>query len=276
MLTASRSLRRNIKSAPELPRVPELDDLRNFPFHFRHGEVIMVAGRSGAGKSTFVEWLVDQMNLPTLYLSADMTPYEASVRLACSRLRMTADQIDAEVSKGGGGAERVLSALNDSRITFAFGEITWRGIEAQLEAYVEAWNAYPEIIVVDNLMDIENCEGDYHAQQQAMSWLTEISREIDCTMFILHHATDKSQEARQEPGRPPARHDIKNGLAEKPQSVLTVALSPYSDEFNIAVVKQRMGRQDQTAFQYVTIKAIPAEARYEKHGSSSAATRFLQ
>lgn len=265
MLTAERSLRLNLRSAPELPFIPELSDLHAFPSRPRHGELIMVAGRPATGKSTFGLWYASKLaenGISVLYFSADMTPYEASVRLACSKLHKTTDQI-SEMLYGGKDAE-IHEGLKDCNVTFSFGEITWSKIEREIDTYVELWNEYPGLIVIDNLMDIEGCESDYAAQKQAMQFLTNINREIGSTMIVLHHCSDKTESAK-DPSQPPGRRDIMNGLGEKPQRVWTVAINPHSDEFRIAQVKARMDRCDPSGHQYATIRAVPEEARYERH-----------
>lgn len=264
MLRADRSLRLNISGAPELPRVPILSDLYAFPLRLRRGELVMIAGRSGSGKSTFALFLAAEMGLPTLYFSADMSAREASVKLACSRLQRDADSIEEVVSEGGESAQRVYDTLKDSSIDFVFGEITWHAVEAEIEAYIEVWNQFPEVIVIDNLMDVEGCDSDYAAQQEAMQFLHNLTRETGATVIVLHHATDKSRDATIDPYEPPARKEIKNGMSEKPQTILGVALNSFSNEFKIAPLKQRMGKSDQTGRQYVTVQAIPEQSRYER------------
>lgn len=264
MLRADRSLRLNIQGAPELPHVPVLEDLYRFPTRLRRGELVMIAGRSGSGKSTFAEYLAAEMNLPTLYFSADMSAYEASIKLACSRLHRSVDQIEEMVHAGGEPERRVYDALKNVNITFAFGEITWKGVEAEIEAYIEVNNAYPEVVVIDNLMDVEGCDSDYTMQQEAMQFLHNLTRETGATVIVLHHATDKSRDAMVDPFLPPARKDIKNGMSEKPQLILGIGLNPFSNETTIAVLKQRMGRSDQTGKQYVTLLAIPEQSRYAR------------
>src|SRR5674476_1426940 len=133
MLSPARALSLNAESGRELPRVPALAALYARGCRPRHGEVIMVAGRSGTQKSGFALWWTCQMNLPTLYLSADMSPFTASARVASLMLNLT----------------------------FSFGAITWPGVDAEIEAYVELHNAYPEMVVINNLMDIEGAASDY-------------------------------------------------------------------------------------------------------------------
>ena len=251
------------ESGRELPRVPALRALYARGCRPRHGEVVMIAGRSGTQKSGLALWWTAQMNLPTLYFSADMSPFTASSRVASMVTGDTTEQVEAGMAAGGQRRSRYLRALAPSRITFAFGSpITWRALDEELEAYVELWDAYPQVIVCDNLMDFESAESDYTAQMAVMSSLTELARTTGATVIVLHHASDKSWEAKTDPWAPPSRDQVKGGLSEKPELSLSVALDPQSLEYRIAVIKQRMGPSDPTARHYAVLWCEPERTRF--------------
>lgn len=264
MLNPARALTLNAESGKELPRVEELADLYRMGCKPRHGEVIMVAGRSGTQKSGFALWWTVSMNLPTLYFSADMSAFTASVRVAGMRTGYTTDAIESLMKQDYEEKRRILASLEDVNLQFAFGKITWDGMDAELEAYVELHNAFPEVIVVDNLMDIEGCSTDYQPQMEAMDSLTDLARQTGATVIVLHHASDKSWEAKADPWSPPSRDQIKNGLAEKPELCFGVALNPRSFEYRVAVLKQRMGPQDPTAQTYAVLRCEPERTRFHR------------
>ncbi|WP_411120620.1 AAA family ATPase [Streptomyces sp. x-19] len=265
MLTPGRSLTLHSESGKELPRIEAFDALYNLGCRPRHGEVVMIAGRSGTQKSGLALFWVASMNLPTLYFSADMSAFTASSRLASLATGDTTEMVEAGMAEGGRYRETYLNALSGSQITFSFGSpITWRGVDEELEAYVELWNAYPSILVFDNLMDFENAESDYTEQMAVMSGLTELARSTGSTVIVLHHASDKSWEAKSDPWAPPSRDQVKGGLSEKPELSLSVALDPTSLEFKIAVIKQRMGPCDPTARRYATLRCHPEITTFSK------------
>ncbi|MFJ7202076.1 AAA family ATPase [Streptomyces sp. NPDC098789] len=247
----------------ELPRIAAFEALYNIGCRPRQGEVIMIAGRSGTQKSGLALYWVAQMNLPTLYFSADMSAFTASSRLASMATGDTTEMVEAGMAAGGRHREGYLSALADSRITFSFGSpIAWKNVDEELEAYIELWDAYPEVLVFDNLMDFENSESDYTEQMAVMSGLTELARATGATVIVLHHASDKSWEAKSDPWAPPSRDQVKGGLSEKPELSLSVALDPSSLEYRIAVIKQRMGPSDPTARRYATLRCHPEITRF--------------
>ena len=224
----------------------------------------MIAGRSGTQKSGLALWWTAQMNLPTLYFSADMSAFTASARLASMFTGDTTEAVEVNMAKGGKYAQRYLDALKDLKMTFSFGSpLKWTRVDAELEAYVELHNAWPQVIVFDNLMDFEDAESDYTVQMAVMSNVTDLARATGSTVIILHHATDKSWDAKTDPWSPPSRNEIKGGLSEKPELSLSVALDPYSLEYKIACIKQRMGPSDPTASSYATLRCRPDITRFE-------------
>ena len=264
MLSAARSLSLNIESAPPLPRVEELESLYRLGVQPRQGQLIMIAGRSGCGKSSFALWWSTQMNLDTLYLSADMSGYTASIKLACMQLGVE-ERVAEEMWKRPEGRQEILDALEPLNTTFSFGQpITWWAVDEEIEAYVELHDKYPDLIVFDNLMDIEGCESGYAEQMAAMQSLSDLTRFTGSTVIVLHHASDGQGEGHGDPFAPPARFQIKNKLGEKPELTLTVGLNPRDQCFKIAPVKNRMGFQDLTGNTVAHLRAIPEHTRYRK------------
>jgi AAA domain len=268
MLTPARALALNAEAGRELPRVAALEALYQRGVKPRQGEVIMVAGRPGAQKSGFALFLAAEMRLPTLYLSADMSAFQASSRIASMYTGLSTEAVERLWLDGGAGRERIDKAIQHAaHITFSFGSITWPGVDAELESWIELHNSYPEVIVIDNLMDIEGTSSDYTAQMDAMQTISDLSRATGATIIVLHHASDKAPRTKGQPWLPPARDEVKGGLAEKPELSLTVALDPRDCKFNIACVKQRMGPCDASAETYTTVQAIPDLTRFVPLGA---------
>lgn len=266
MLTASRSLARNIEAGRPLPYVEGFRDLyKSLGFAPRHGQVMMIAGRSGTQKSGLALWWAAEMakqgGLSVLYFSADMSAFTASARLASMETGDTTEEVEEGMRAG--RKDYYLGALRGLDMTFSFGSpITQRAIDEELEAFVALRNEYPAIIVLDNLMDFDGAESDYAEQMYVMSYVTELSRATGSTVIILHHASDKSWDAKSDPWMPPSRDQIKGGLSEKPELSLSVALDPNNNEYRIAIIKQRMGPSDPTAKRFALLQADPGRTRF--------------
>lgn len=265
MLTPSRSLSLHSESGRELPRVDAFQAIYARGIKPRFGEVIMVVGRSGTQKSGFALFWTASMNLRTLYFSADMSPFTASSRLAC----MATDQTTEEVEKGmAEDPAPYMEALANLNFTFSFGApITWQQVDEELEAYVELHNAYPEMIVFDNLMDFEGASSDYTAQMDVIANATELARATGATILLMHHASDKSWDAKADPWNPPSRDQVKNGLSEKPELSLSVGLDPNTLEYKVACLKQRMGPSDPTGRNFAVLRCEPDKTRFHRHNA---------
>lgn len=264
MLNAARALLRSKASGGrEFPRVAEFHDVYQLGWQPRYGEMSMVAARSGSGKSTFGLFFALRSGLKTLYFSGDMSAFQASVKLACA---VRHEDIDTVVSKLDGKERQTILDELPTNITLVFGEISYASISKNLDAYVELNNEYPELIVIDNLMDMAGAQGDYAAQTDAMQWLHVLNRDIDSAIWVMAHATDKGERGRNSPHEPPPRSEIKNGLTEKPETVLTLGLNPHTDALNVAIVKQRLGPSDPSGRQYASVTSVADESRYVRVG----------
>lgn len=266
MLTPKRALSLNITGGRPLPRVSELEAL-NATTTPRYGEVMMIAGRSGSQKSGFALWYVDRLDVPALYFSADMSPFTASSRVASTRFGLTTEEIEGIVGSGLEVERELNAALEGSKIQFSFGQpIRERQIYDELDAWVELHDAFPDVLVFDNLMDCEGAESDYSAQMAWMQFLTGMARDTGSALIVMHHASDKSWDSKTNPFYPPSRAEVKGGLSEKPALSLSVALDPDTMDFRIATIKQRMGAQDPTARRFVTMRCEPELTRFHSKG----------
>lgn len=255
-LSAADAISQSGTTSPKLPHLDGLAPLYRMGVEFRQGQVVMVAGRSGSMKSSFTLWLVETMGLETMYFSADMSASQASLKIGAMRTQQTTDQVERQML--GEGREEIIEELRGSKVRFSFkSPIRPEDIILELNAWVTMHNAYPQAIVIDNLMDVEGAEADYSALTFAMQILSDLSRETGASIFVLHHASDKSWEADSQPYRPPSRKEVKYGLSEKPELSLGVAINNQTNDFHIAPIKQRLGFQDPTANTFATIRVIP-------------------
>lgn len=217
----------------------------------------MIVGQPGAGKSTFALWYAYMLGLPTLYFSADMASHTAITRLAAL---CTGDQV-ATVTAGieSGGIDYYESALEESEIQWCFNSgPTLDDIAVELDAYIELWNAYPELIVIDNLMNIESGDNDEHA---GMRWILKelhrLARETGAAVFVLHHAREEGDAT-----SPPARKEIQGKVAQLPEIALGVALA--NKTFKIAPIKNRSGFQDASGKTYARLYAEADRATFSR------------
>lgn len=265
MLRADRAMRLNADKGKDLPKIPALRDLYDNGFAPSEGMLMMIAGRSGSQKSGFAMWLADNWGLDTLYMSLDMQPYMATSRLAAMRMGIPSSSIKAALEYDAAGVsvgrEEVLENVAKSKVQFSFGTTTAASIEQQLEAWVEVYNSYPQMIVVDNLMDLEGAETDFSIQSEWMQFLSEITMSTGSTVLVLTHMRETDREHGKE-WLPGPRSEIRNKLDQKPRLILSIGLNPHTNAFNVAIVKQTLGKQDSSGSTFATLRAEPEVTRF--------------
>ena len=261
MYRARQALQQGASESPKLPLLDGLEPLYTlggggvFP---RRGNMLMIAGRGGNGKSSFVMNLVQRWNEDTLYFSADMSRSQATLKLLSHKTQTPFSEVEEAV--GGPDGEEWLKHLDDSRISFSFrNPIRFDDVMQELNAYVTLYNKYPDMLVFDNLANFEGAESDYSEQFFALSVLSELSRETGATTIVLHHAKDTSWDAKDRPYYPPSRNEVKGGHFEFPEMVLSVALNNSvifngAADFHVAALKNRQGYQDPTANTYAKLR----------------------
>lgn len=257
-ITPNAAFSQQAADAPKLPLIPGLEPLYQKNVYPRQGHLIMIVGRSGSMKSTTALFMAEKWGKSTLYLSADMSASQATLKLAALREQKNVDEVEQALLTG--DAERYIESLERSKIRFSFkSPIAWKDVMDEINVWVTLHNAYPEVIVVDNIMDVEDSDSDYQAQMFAMQVFSDLSRLTGATIVVLAHASEKNQFTAGEYNRPPSRNQIKNSLTEKPELILGVAASVETSDLYLAPLKNRMGFADPTGNNFAKLHVDPAK-----------------
>ena len=245
MLSPSRSLRRAAVTGAFLPEVAALGALHEAGVHFRPGQVVLITGRPGAGKSNLAQYAVTcwaNGGIPALYYSLDMDPFTAAVRQAA--LATSHRQEDISAALDGPGEAFYEDALSGLDIEFCFDtRPELPDIQEELDAYVEKWDRFPGVIVVDNLLNIECGEGGHGDQKFVMKNLQELARKTSASVLVLHHA----REGVKDTTKPPTMAETDNKMNQIPEVVLGVAHDDVTGEMQIAALKVRSGAKSDPA-----------------------------
>jgi hypothetical protein len=235
MYRASKAVTLAAKTGDPLPRVDFMQDMYAMGNEFLKGTVVMLAGMPAAMKSTFALNLVHKMGVPCLYFSADSDAATQLSRLAASILQEEHRSIRKALDGPGQGYYR--SALEETKVQFAFdSQPDAYDIENEISAWVELYDEYPEIIVIDNLRNIfvgesSNEHGGYKMIQQK---LIDIARETGACVITMHHMKEGGGRKATDPSPRSAVDGMVNQL---PNQIISVARD--GDEFRGCVVKDR-------------------------------------
>lgn len=153
--------------------------------------------------------------------------------------------------------ERIRSVVGQTPIRFNYAPSpTLDIITEQVHAYEELHGDYPELIVVDNALDVVMEGGDIDQSQSLdalMAWLHELARTTDACVIVLHHVTGPYNDANQ----PIPLSGVKGQIGRVPELILTLhkALGDYgsSDEIRVSTVKNRGQKADPTGQTFVAL-----------------------
>ena len=264
MLSAARSLSKAKQLGHPLPRIEELRDLHDgeFKFRFHTSQTTVIAGEPGTQKSGLATFLVAKWNVPTIFFSADTDQRTAISRLAAALTgdpyRVVGEAIDS------GNEAAYEDVLADCQVRFVFNpEPEFTDIEHELDAYIEAWDAYPMVIVLDNLLDIVPPGGDSeHAGYKVILLeAKKLARRTNACVLVLHHMSEmEGTDGKKK--KPPSRKRLMGKVSQTPENVLSLALE--DDELMISAVKQRNGPSDRHGERFIRLRADPARNRFSR------------
>ena len=240
-------------SGEELPVV--LSTLANNDIKFRRGQLHLIAGQPGGGKTMLAWFYALKFGGTCLYFNADSDEGTMLNRAAAILMEKPVSQI--ERMRGTDGEVLIEDALLEvaDRIRLqpdphpALDDI-WE----EVQAYIEVFADVPDLIVVDNLMNCSpTSDNEWTSMRDAMSAFHSLARETESAVVVLAHVSENDSK----PLRPAPRRAVLGKVNQLPELICTVALD--GDQYHIAAVKNRHGKADPNADDPVTV-AVDAES----------------
>ncbi|HYS44588.1 MAG TPA: AAA family ATPase [Geobacteraceae bacterium] len=221
--------------------------------YFRRGNVAMAAGPPGSFKSIWALNVVSEWSgqgITTLYFSADGDEFTVVRRLSGILTGDNADLVESRmVSHDVDRYEKILSGL---RVEFEYEQFDFEDIVIHVKSYEAVYGAYPDVIVLDNLIDFVSSPFAFDEMLVLIKHLDGLAKEIKSHVLLLHHSRlpdIRPNERKPRPmGQPPADHEISGKVTQIPALVLTMAAAALN--LNIACVKNRNGKQYRDASHY--------------------------
>lgn len=230
------------KTGVPLPHIAALRDFYRTGAEFYRGSVVMIAGQPAAFKSMFTLNVVNAMGVSCLYISADS---DAATQISRLSAMLTKDESRGiRTALEGPGADYYAEALKASRVQFSFdSNPDMFDIHDEVSAWVELYDEYPDVIVVDNLRNVYSGSETEHSGYKAIQQqLIDISRQTGACIVTMHHMSESGGQRSTDPA---PRSAIDGKISQLPDMILSVARE--EDQFRMVAVKNRHNPDDPEA-----------------------------
>jgi predicted ATP-dependent serine protease len=207
----------------------------------RRAEVSMIAGTPGAGKSTLALAFALRCKVPTLYVSADTNAHTMAMRLLSMITGKAQTETEQMLIDDVENSRKIINE-NSNHVFWSFESApSLADIDLEVSAFEELWGCPPELIIVDNLMDVANDSGEeFSAMRATMKELKYLARDTNAAVLVLHHTKESYS------GNPcQPRSALQGMVAQLPALICTVG-SNAAGYIAVAPVKNRYGKADPT------------------------------
>lgn len=247
MQTLSLALRGSEDVGTALPGV--FLSLDNMGAKFRRGQLSLIAGGPGTGKSAVAAFIATRMAygefgevpVPTLYFSADTDKRTLGNRIAASVSHMTVDETEDLLIKGHPGIMTILED-NTNHIWFNWNNgPNLSDIQNEVEAFAHATGEWPHLIVIDNLkniwVDTQGDGGEHIRYDRVLDFLHELAGYTNAHIMVLHHVTGFYED-----GDKPIPMSGILGKVSKPFRLIITLYRPNDDQIGLSIVKNSTGK----------------------------------
>jgi len=249
LLELSRAWGGVLTKATPLPDVWE--GLKAKQIKFRRGQVCMVAAAPNAGKSMFALIYAIKAQVPTLFFSADTDTTTVMMRAASHVSGHSQLSVETNLASNTHYYDKYFDKLNHIKWVFDSSP-SIDDLELEIRAYVELYGYAPELIVVDNLMNVTaETDNEWAGLRAIMMEFHDMARKTEACVLVLHHVSEQSEYGN--PSKPPHRRTIHGKVSQLPALILTLGYDPLQATLYVAAVKNRFGPHTADASDYATL-----------------------
>lgn len=246
MQTLGLAMRSSGEEGAALP--PVFSQLDKLGAKLRRGQLVLIAGAPGGGKSAITSFLTykmaygefEEQGVPTLYFSADTDKHTLGTRIAASISRFTVEQAEELLVSGHQGIWDMLES-NTGHIWFSWDRgPTLEDIDEEVQAYATVVGDWPHVIVIDNLKNIwvdAPSEGGEHIRyDRVLDFLHELAGQTGACIIVLHHVTGYWEN-----GNEPIPLSGILGKVTKPFRLILTLHKAWEGTLGVSIVKNSFG-----------------------------------
>jgi hypothetical protein len=221
----------------------------------------MVAAAPNAGKSMFALVYALRAKVPTLFFSADTDTPTVMIRVASALSGHSQETVENNLTRDPRFYDEDLQKMNHIQWVFESSP-SLDDIELEVKAYMELYGIAPELIVIDNLMNVvAEHENEWAGLRQIMMELHDMARKTEACVLVLHHVSEQGEYG--DTTTPPARRAIHGKVSQLPSLILTLGYAPTDGTLRVAPVKNRFGPMYANADKHVTLAVDYSVCRIE-------------
>jgi KaiC/GvpD/RAD55 family RecA-like ATPase len=225
--------------------------------HIRRGQLSMVVGPPGGGKTAFItDWMIALRNNPlgmdyhVLFFSLDSDRGTVGVRVAAGVTGWETSEVESYVQRLDPG---VMKRIEEStaHIGYCFySHPNKDDIDEQITAFAYLYGKWPDVIIVDNLVDVESDAESFQGYYEISEWLKVVASQTGAAVVLLHHARGQFNN-----GNMPLPLDAVLGQVSRPQRLILTLHRPAPDLMGVSVVKNSNGpaNADGTMFREIVM-----------------------
>jgi predicted ATP-dependent serine protease len=211
----------------------------------------MVAAAPNAGKSMFALVYAIKAKIPTLFFSADTDTATVMIRAAAHMSGHTQLTVEKNLNDNPNFYRKDLGDMQHIQWVFDSSP-SLDDIEMEIKAYIELYGIAPELIVIDNLMNVAaETDNEWAGLRAIMMELHDMARKTEACVLVLHHVSEQSEYG--SPTMPPPRRAIHGKVSQLPAIILTLGYDPSQGMLRVAAVKNRFGPHFADASRWATL-----------------------
>jgi hypothetical protein len=177
--------------------------------------------------------------VPTLFFSADTDTTTVMMRAAAHSSGHNQVTVEQNLSVDNHAYDKHFDKFKHIKWVFDSSP-SLDDIELEIKAYVELYGDAPELIIIDNLMNVSaETDNEWAGLRAIMMELHDMARTTEACVLVLHHVSEQSEYG--SPTEPPARRAIHGKVSQLPALILTLGYNPTAGELKVAAVKNRFG-----------------------------------
>ena len=223
--------------ATPLPDVWET--LKKNQIRFRRGQLCMVAAAPNAGKSMFSLVYAIQAQVPTLFFSADTDVTTVMIRAAAHTSGHSQLTVETNLDSNSKYYDKYFDKIGHIQWVFDSSP-SLDDIELEVKAYQELYGLPPQLIVIDNLMNVAaETDNEWAGLRAIMMELHDLARNTEACVLVLHHVSEATEYG--DGTMPPARRAIHGKVSQLPSLILTLGYDVLGKQLRVAAVKNRFG-----------------------------------